>query len=157
MGSKREPSFESKHCTLTGLYPSCKWDQKVIKKLICDKRMSPIFKGTETKENEEDEECPVCFLFYPKGLNRTKCCKHSLCTECFLQVREPGGGNGSQCPFCNEDRLSIIYSGPLSKDERIRRDTVKKKKYFLSYYMNECIYYFSLSLFFLFSLSLFFF
>merc|ERR1711991_877096 len=133
MGSKREPSFESKHCTLTGLYPSCKWDQKVIKKLICDKRMSPIFKGTETKENEEDEECPVCFLFYPKGLNR------------------------SQCPFCNEDRLSIIYSGPLSKEERIRRDTVKKKKYFLSYYMNECIYYFSLSLFFLFSLSLFFF
>jgi hypothetical protein len=31
------------------------------------------------------EECPICFLFYPV-LNSSRCCNKRVCTECFLQV-----------------------------------------------------------------------
>jgi hypothetical protein len=33
------------------------------------------------------EECPICFLFYPRMLNRSRCCAQPICTECFVQMR----------------------------------------------------------------------
>ncbi|KAG0677152.1 SNF1-interacting protein, partial [Pichia californica] len=33
------------------------------------------------------EECPICFLFYPKILNTTRCCVQPICTECFVQMK----------------------------------------------------------------------
>ena len=32
-------------------------------------------------------ECPICFLYYPKYLNRTKCCSQLICSECFVQIK----------------------------------------------------------------------
>lgn len=32
-------------------------------------------------------ECPICFLFYPKYLNLTRCCAQPICTECFVQIK----------------------------------------------------------------------
>jgi hypothetical protein len=53
----------------TGLYPSCDWDVKAIKKFVLSKKLAPISKGVErTKEECADpidpdlEECPICFL-----------------------------------------------------------------------------------------------
>lgn len=50
-------------------------------------------------------ECPICFLFYPRYLNFTRCCGQPICTECFVQIKradphpphddEGSGGNGS--------------------------------------------------------------
>lgn len=34
-------------------------------------------------------ECPICFLFYPKYLNITRCCAQPICTECFVQIKRP--------------------------------------------------------------------
>src|SRR5205814_1664603 len=29
-------------------------------------------------------ECPICFLYYPPYLNRTRCCDQPICSECFV-------------------------------------------------------------------------
>ena len=34
-------------------------------------------------------ECPICFLYYPPYLNRTRCCDQSICSECFVQIKRP--------------------------------------------------------------------
>lgn len=34
-------------------------------------------------------ECPICFLFYPKLLNLTRCCAQPICTECFVEIKRP--------------------------------------------------------------------
>lgn len=34
-------------------------------------------------------ECPICFLYYPKYLNLTRCCAQPICTECFVQIKRP--------------------------------------------------------------------
>ncbi|KAL3232638.1 Protein SIP5 [Nakaseomyces bracarensis] len=39
---------------------------------------------------KDTEECPICFMNIPKPLNKTKCCKQSLCTECFVSIRRVG-------------------------------------------------------------------
>lgn len=33
------------------------------------------------------EECPICFFNMPAPLNKTKCCKQNLCTECFILMK----------------------------------------------------------------------
>ncbi|KAI9830566.1 MAG: SNF1-interacting protein [Phylliscum demangeonii] len=32
-------------------------------------------------------ECPICFLYYPAYLNRTRCCDQAICSECFVQIK----------------------------------------------------------------------
>ena len=34
-------------------------------------------------------ECPICFLYYPPYLNRTRCCDQVICSECFVQIKRP--------------------------------------------------------------------
>lgn len=38
---------------------------------------------------KDAEECPICFLFYPPYLNKTRCCDQSICSECFVQIKRP--------------------------------------------------------------------
>lgn len=123
--SKKDPnSPESKFNTLTGLYPECSWDPKLVKKMVLERKLAPIYPGSEnTSENIESlekilEECPICFLYYP-SLNRSGCCRQGICTECFLQVKSSLTASVS-CPFCNRAKYSIYYSGPLSKEEKVR-------------------------------------
>jgi hypothetical protein len=49
-------------------------------------------------------ECPICFLYYPKYVNYTRCCSQPICSECFLQIKRsephppsssPGGQTAS--------------------------------------------------------------
>ncbi|GAB5030169.1 ring u-box domain-containing protein [Nannochloropsis oceanica] len=89
----------------TGLYPSCAWEDKVVRKLILDGKLAPRFAGLEDKHNGT-KECPICFLRHVV-LNRTSCCRHGLCTECYLQVRKPKGT--SPCPYCQNSKLQILY------------------------------------------------
>jgi hypothetical protein len=35
------------------------------------------------------EECPICFMFYPPYLNKTRCCDQPICSECFVQIKRP--------------------------------------------------------------------
>lgn len=112
-------SLEAKHCVPLGLYPTCAWPQKTLKKLICDKKLAPIFKGVDEETPGSDlDECPICFLLYPNGLNHARCCRQEICTECFLQLRSTPNNTDTSCPYCNRKDFLVYYSGPKSKAER---------------------------------------
>ncbi|EWM30312.1 ring u-box domain-containing protein [Nannochloropsis gaditana] len=93
----------SKPC---GLYPSCTWEDRTVRKLILEGRIAPCFPGMEDK-GCGTEECPICFLRYVI-LNCTRCCNHPLCTECYLQLQAPKD-LPSSCPYCNHPKLQILY------------------------------------------------
>eukprot|EP01103_Thecamoeba_quadrilineata_P013680 TRINITY_DN3868_c0_g1_i1.p1 TRINITY_DN3868_c0_g1~~TRINITY_DN3868_c0_g1_i1.p1 ORF type:complete len:210 (-),score=41.13 TRINITY_DN3868_c0_g1_i1:88-717(-) len=112
--TKRD-TIEARHCVPLGLYPTTTWDVKLLRKYILEKRLAPIYKGQDIKSGDL-EECPICFLSYPGGLNRTTCCKHSVCTECYIQVKKPN--TTPTCPFCNSNQLTVVFNGPKSKEER---------------------------------------
>ncbi|KAL1967014.1 hypothetical protein VTN77DRAFT_3538 [Rasamsonia byssochlamydoides] len=87
-------------------------------------------------------ECPICFLYYPPYLNRTRCCDQPICSECFVQIKRPdphppehgehnpnatsseggaGGNNDGEwqlvsepaaCPFCVQPEFGVTYSPP---------------------------------------------
>jgi hypothetical protein len=88
------------------------------------------------------EECPICFLFYPKILNTTRCCAQLICSECFVQMKRsephfPHDENDNEnlnenneeidpeklisepvkCPFCAVSNFGVTYTSP--KDFRI--------------------------------------
>lgn len=59
-------------------------------------------------------ECPICFLFYPKYLNHTRCCAQPICSECFVQIKRPdphppyheGGSSEEQASTSNSNTTS---------------------------------------------------
>lgn len=84
-------------------------------------------------------ECPICFLYYPPYLNRTRCCDQSICSECFVQIKRPdphvpehtdpavAGGAAAEtreeaaenlvsepaaCPFCVQPAFGVTYDPP---------------------------------------------
>eukprot|EP01104_Vermistella_antarctica_P017765 TRINITY_DN6358_c0_g1_i2.p1 TRINITY_DN6358_c0_g1~~TRINITY_DN6358_c0_g1_i2.p1 ORF type:complete len:228 (-),score=23.75 TRINITY_DN6358_c0_g1_i2:125-808(-) len=114
--NKRDNSFEAQHCTPLGLYPkSSSWDNKLLRKLVCDKKLACITTGRDDQVSKSYEECPICMLFYHGGLNRTRCCHKGMCTECFLQVKKPSVP--ATCPFCNHARFAVTFRGPRTKAE----------------------------------------
>ncbi|KAI8603293.1 hypothetical protein EDD21DRAFT_369509 [Dissophora ornata] len=60
-------------------------------------------------------ECPICFLYYPRNINRTRCCDKPMCTECFVQLKrlESAPTESPACPYCVEPHFGIIYSPAL--------------------------------------------
>ena len=83
-------------------------------------------------------ECPICFLYYPPYLNKTRCCDQEMCSECFVQIKRPDphppehvdpslpppapaeieGREGelvsepATCPFCKVPQFGITYEPP---------------------------------------------
>lgn len=87
-----------------------------------DKLLLKIYKNCE--------ECPICFLYYPKKLNKTTCCGQLICTECFVQLKradphfphdDPANDSNQnndpekliseavRCPFCATEKFAIVY------------------------------------------------
>ena len=69
---------DSKFTKPTGLYPTCEWDDKAVKKLIVKKKVAPRYPGREEPGPELDE-CPICFLVRalpraPREPVRACCC-----------------------------------------------------------------------------------
>eukprot|EP01113_Clastostelium_recurvatum_P031056 TRINITY_DN3839_c0_g1_i5.p1 TRINITY_DN3839_c0_g1~~TRINITY_DN3839_c0_g1_i5.p1 ORF type:complete len:348 (+),score=75.93 TRINITY_DN3839_c0_g1_i5:61-1104(+) len=124
---KDGPSTPPPPTSLKGLYPRCDWDQKTVKRLIMEKRLAPIFVGAEEQVDDQLEECPICFLYYPGGLNRSKCCHKGMCTECFLQVKRPSSSAGVTCPFCNHGSFVVEFTGPLSREEQAKEEQEQLK------------------------------
>ncbi|KAF9421516.1 SNF1-interacting protein [Podila epigama] len=60
-------------------------------------------------------ECPICFLYYPRSINRTRCCDKPMCTECFVQLKrlESAPTESPACPYCVEPNLGVLYSPAL--------------------------------------------
>lgn len=77
-------------------------------------------------------ECPICFLYYPKHINKTRCCMQPICSECFVQIKRPDphlpyhtGEEVSQqdnssaselvsepanCPYCAQSQFAVTYT-----------------------------------------------
>ena len=83
-------------------------------------------------------ECPICFLYYPPFLNKTRCCDQAMCSECFVQIKRPDPhppehadpsapqpsadeaaamegelvSEPATCPFCKVPEFGITYDSP---------------------------------------------
>jgi len=107
-----------------GLYPldQFKWDLKTMKKFVLDRKVAPFYPGVEELTNPLEEECPICMLYYPGGLNRARCCKKPVCTECYFSIRPPGATSPVDCPFCQLPNFITSFTGPLSDEERKKQE-----------------------------------
>mmetsp|Transcript_39534 Transcript_39534/g.47524 ORF Transcript_39534/g.47524 Transcript_39534/m.47524 type:complete len:621 (-) Transcript_39534:135-1997(-) len=117
-----------KRCKPSGLYPSCSWDSKTIRRLIGDGKLASRSRGTDSRSLPQNMECPICFLFYSQ-INMTKCCSAGICSECYLQIQSPGGKSSMNksissqeeeglCPFCNKGPLEVcLKQKELSEKE----------------------------------------
>ncbi|KAI1333622.1 hypothetical protein F5Y15DRAFT_339961 [Xylariaceae sp. FL0016] len=99
----------------------------------------PFFNGQplEVFLYRETEECSLCFMEYPRFLNRTRCCQQLICSECFVQIKRPDphhpehhddGENSSEanpeppseelimepakCPYCTRPEFGVVYEPP---------------------------------------------
>ncbi|KAI1907647.1 SNF1-interacting protein [Ophidiomyces ophidiicola] len=85
---------------------------------------------------KDASECPICFLYYPPYLNKTRCCDQPICSECFVQIKRPdphppehpesnnSENNGpdvsdtqlvseaAACPFCVQPEFGVTYLPP---------------------------------------------
>ncbi|KAI1298354.1 hypothetical protein F5Y03DRAFT_269866 [Xylaria venustula] len=88
---------------------------------------------------KEGEECPLCLMYYPPYLNRTRCCCQLICSECFVQIKRPDPhfpehhGDGpnpaeselnpeernerlimepAKCPYCTQSDFGVTYDPP---------------------------------------------
>nr|OQO17579.1 hypothetical protein B0A51_15202 [Rachicladosporium sp. CCFEE 5018] len=79
-------------------------------------------------------ECPICFMYYPPHLNKTRCCDQPICSECFVQIKrpdphppeheQPGQQRAPEeeadllvseiaaCPFCVAPEFGVTYDPP---------------------------------------------
>lgn len=82
----------------------------------------------------EPSECPICFLYYPPYLNKTRCCGQLICSECFVQIKRPDPhppereqleeqrtreeraemlvSEVASCPFCVTPDVGVTYDPP---------------------------------------------
>ncbi|PVH98675.1 hypothetical protein DM02DRAFT_530659 [Periconia macrospinosa] len=92
---------------------------------------------TEVFLYKNASECPICFLYYPPYLNKTRCCDQPICSECFVQIKRPdphppehhdGPSEGQApaepqedgmlvsepacCPFCVQPEFGVTYEPP---------------------------------------------
>ncbi|KAL9254795.1 E3 ubiquitin-protein ligase DA2-like protein [Drosera capensis] len=120
MGNKlgrRRQVVEDKYTRPQGLYQVKDVDYKKLRKLILESKLAPCYPGGDECDCGLLEECPICFLYYPT-LNRSRCCMKSICTECFLQMKNPNSARPTQCPFCKTSNYAVEYRGVKSKEEK---------------------------------------
>lgn len=86
---------------------------------------------------KDAEECPICFIYYPPYLNKTRCCDQPICSECFVQIKRPDPhppehhdpsqpapaipppeeaeslvSEPSTCPYCQQEEFGVTYEPP---------------------------------------------
>ncbi|KAF5728222.1 hypothetical protein HS088_TW21G00372 [Tripterygium wilfordii] len=119
MGNKlgrRRQVVDDRFTRPQGLYVHKDVDHKKLRKLILESKLAPCYPGDEECCCDL-EECPICFLYYP-SLNRSRCCLKGICTECFLQMKNPNSTRPTQCPFCKTSNYAVEYRGLKTKEEK---------------------------------------
>jgi hypothetical protein len=87
---------------------------------------------------KDSTECPICFLYYPPYLNKTRCCDQAICSECFVQIKRPDPhppehhdpsnpapppqdlsadaealvSEPACCPYCQQPEFGVTYDPP---------------------------------------------
>ncbi len=65
------------------LYKSCPWDHKIVRKMIIDRKLAPLYPGRESAD-ADSYECPICFMVC--DLVSKRCASH-LCCISITQAR----------------------------------------------------------------------
>lgn len=118
-GLRLSRSELDKMCKPSGLYPTCSWDDRSVRRLIGDGKIAPRLSGHETVLASTDKECPICFLHYSQ-VNVTTCCNAHICTECFLQVR-PMNEKNTPCPFCGSEQFSVKTVKLVENNDKLEK------------------------------------
>ena len=83
--------FKGRAKTLASLTTSSKGSQAemVPREIMLPK--DPYISGQQIGAYlyKDASECPICFLYYPPYLNKTRCCDQAICSECFVQIKRP--------------------------------------------------------------------
>ena len=91
-GSFSSPLFRTRAKTLASLTTSTKHgSQTDLTPREIQLPPDPFVNGQplEAYLYKDAAECPICFLYYPPYLNRTRCCDQPICSECFVQIKRP--------------------------------------------------------------------
>mmetsp|Transcript_15688 Transcript_15688/g.28447 ORF Transcript_15688/g.28447 Transcript_15688/m.28447 type:complete len:676 (-) Transcript_15688:472-2499(-) len=107
-------------CKPSGLYPSCEWEPKQIRRLISNGNLAARLKGNDARLTKTDRECPICFMYYSES-NVSKCCNATLCTECYLQVK-PQKDRCTTCPFCNNPKMMVTVQRGMDEGDVAKRE-----------------------------------
>ncbi|KAL0484756.1 SIP5 [Acrasis kona] len=108
------------------IYKNHAWDDRVLKKMVQRRKLSPFYPPFEEKSDILDE-CPICMMCYQGGLNKSVCCHQLICSECYLQVRKTMKDTTSECPFCKTRPYNIVYTGPRSTEDKLKDQTEEQK------------------------------
>ena len=83
--------FKGRAKTLASLTTSSKGTQGEMVPREMSLPKDPFVNGqpVEAYLYKDAAECPICFLYYPPYLNKTRCCDQSICSECFVQIKRP--------------------------------------------------------------------
>ncbi|KAF3403676.1 Protein sip5 [Penicillium rolfsii] len=90
-GTSTSPFFRTRAKTLAALTSSRHGSQTDLTPRELQLPKDPFVNGQpiEVYLYKEGTECPICFLYYPPYLNRTRCCDQPICSECFVQIKRP--------------------------------------------------------------------
>ena len=115
--------IDERLCRPTGLYDTSNVNLPKLRRDIKRGTLAACLPGKDAAEagGGGGEECPICFLQYPT-LNRSLCCKQSICTECYIMVSRRYAIDKTQrqiaCPFCKASPYKVVYKGKLTEQER---------------------------------------
>ncbi|ORX84243.1 hypothetical protein BCR32DRAFT_266457 [Anaeromyces robustus] len=74
-------------------------------------------------------ECPICFLYYPRNINYTRCCDQPICTECFIQIKRTfSNPEPTCCPYCVQPNFGVTYLSPDSEEYQKQYEILIKAK-----------------------------
>ena len=132
--------FRGRAKTLAALTTSNKCPQTEIVPREMQLPKDPFVSGQpiEAILYKDASECPICFLYYPPYLNKTRCCDQPICSECFVQIKRPDPhppehadpsapplpsviegtdpdeliSEPAACPFCVQPEFGITYDPP---------------------------------------------
>lgn len=134
--------FRGRAKTLASLTTSSKNPQAELTPREMQLPRDPYLSGQrlEAYLYKDAAECPICFLYYPPYLNRTRCCDQAICSECFVQIKRPDPhppehadpsapptpsvedlepvdleslvSEPASCPFCVQPEFGITYDPP---------------------------------------------
>ncbi|KAL4872173.1 hypothetical protein BDV12DRAFT_151366 [Aspergillus spectabilis] len=143
-GTSSLPLFRSRAKTLASLTSSRHNSQAESTPREIQLPRDPFVNGQpiEAYLYKDASECPICFLYYPPYLNRTRCCDQPICSECFVQIKRPDPhppehadsdsnaptpagesdrpenqdgqlvSEPASCPFCVQPEFGVTYSPP---------------------------------------------
>ena len=131
--------FRGRAKTLAALASPSKYTQSDISPREMQLPNDPFVNGQaiEAYLYKDASECPICFLYYPPYLNKTRCCDQAICSECFVQIKRPDPhppehadptapapptaddhdpdelvSEPAACPFCVQPEFGVTFEPP---------------------------------------------